>query len=347
MHEHWSRFRGRRIIAPSERRSTFAPTEAVVIAPPESYPPGMGPPRDTQKPILLSLIASFLEHLSVERGLAANTCVAYEADCMQFARSLPRELRSAPERITQKEVFDFMVAERKRGRGVTSVRRTLAALRTFFRFLVRERIVPSNPTRHLENPRTWQHLPSVLQIDEVRRLIEAVGGDTSRYPLRDAALIELLYATGLRVGEVTHLTLDSLRPDLGILRCLGKGSRERIVPVSKNAIEVVTRYINLERPRLTRKASTNLLFVSRCGKPLGREVVRALLQKFARVAGLPGRITPHTMRHSFATHMIQRGADLRIVQEILGHVKVETTEIYTHLNKTDLKAAHKKYHPRG
>jgi integrase/recombinase XerD len=244
-------------------------------------------------------------------------------------------------------VFEYIVSERKRGCGVTSVRRSLSALRTFFRFLIRERVVETNPARDLENPRTWSRLPSFLLIEEVRRLLDAVRKYPSRHPLRDSALLELTYATGLRVGEVTTLKLDSLRSDLGILRCLGKGSRERIVPVSKRSIALVKEYIDRERPRLVRRCQTDLLFVSRGGKPLGREVVASFMKKYALLAGLPGSITPHPLRHSFATHMIQRGADLRIVQEILGHVKVETTEIYTHLNKTDLKAAHKKYHPRG
>lgn len=296
---------------------------------------------------LPSLAEAFIAHLSVERGLSPNTCEAYRAECRRFAEGLREGLIGSPEKITERDVFEFLVSERKRGRGVTSVRRSLSALRTFFRFLVRERVVPSNPARMLENPRVWARLPSVMQIGEVSRLLDAVKEHPSRYPLRDAALLELLYATGLRVGEVISLKLEGLRSDLGILRCLGKGSRERIVPVSARAIGAISTYVREERPRLTKRRDPGLIFVSRGARPLGREVVRAMLQKYARLAGLPGRITPHTLRHSFATHMVQRGADLRIVQEILGHVKVETTEIYTHLNKSDLKSAHKKFHPRG
>ena len=157
----------------------------------------------------------------------------------------------------------------------------------------------------------------------------------------------MIYAAGLRVGEVTTLTVESLRSDLGILRCFGKGSKERIVPVSRSAMAAVQRYVEVERPRLVRRSKTDLLFVSRGGKGLGREVVNAFLKKYAMIAGISGSITPHTLRHSFATHMIQRGADLRVVQEILGHVKVDTTEIYTHLNNFDLRSTIKKYHPRG
>jgi integrase/recombinase XerD len=305
--------------------------------------PGAVPPEAA----LPRLHASFLEHLRLERGLSPNTLAAYEGDVRRFLESLPPDLLFAPGRIGEKQVFDYIVAERRRGRDVASVRRSLSALRTFFRFLIRERTTASNPAREIENPRSWVRLPSYLRPEEVRRLLGAVSEEISRYPHRDAALLELVYATGLRVGEVTTLRLDSIRPDLGILKCLGKGSRERIVPVSRSALEAVDRYLEKERPRLVRGTRTDLLFVSRAGKPLGREDVRAFLRKYAHAAGIASRLTPHTLRHSFATHMVQNGADLRIVQEILGHVKVETTEIYTHLSKHDLKAAHRKFHPRG
>ncbi len=294
-----------------------------------------------------SLLRAFLVHLDVERGLSNNTLAAYKSDCELFIGSLRDGLSSTPERVGEKEIFDFLVSERQRGRDVTSVRRGLAALRTFFKFLVRERVVSSNPARNIENPRTWERLPSFLRVDEMKRLLEAVEDHPSRHPLRDLALLELVYASGLRVGEVITLTVESLRPDLGILRCFGKGSKERIVPVSRRAMEAVRQYVEVERPRLVRRSATDLLFVSKGGKQLGREVVNAFLKKYAMLAGLSGKITPHTLRHSFATHMIQGGADLRVVQEILGHVKIDTTEIYTHLNNQDLRATIKKYHPRG
>ncbi len=296
---------------------------------------------------LCRFVASFIEHLSVERGLSPNTCEAYRADCERFASELPPELRRDPKKIRERHVFEFLVRERQRGRNVTSVRRSLSALRTFFRFLVRERVMETNPARLIENPKTWARVPEVLQVSEVERLLQAAREHPSRYPLRDAALLELAYATGLRVGELVSLELESIRHDLGVLRCIGKGSRERIVPVSRTALEAVARWVQGERPRLVKNRPTRLLFVSRGGRPLGREVVAAILRKYARLAGLAVKVTPHTLRHSFATHILQRGADLRIVQEILGHRKVATTEIYTHLNRSDLKTAHRKYHPRG
>jgi integrase/recombinase XerD len=307
----------------------------------------MAPTANPAEHFLPRFLESFLAHLEIERGLSRNTCDAYRIDLKRFLQGLPANLLASPASIEEREVFDFLVAERRRGRSVASVKRSLSALRTFFRFLVGMGAARTNPTRNLETPRGWLRLPSVLQADEVRRLLDGVQANPSRYPLRDAALLELIYATGLRVGEAITLTLGSLRPDLKILRCLGKGSRERIVPVTQRAIEAVQKYLQAERPRLVRRRATDLLFVSRGGRPLGREVVNAQLKKYALLAGLPGKVTPHTLRHSFATHLLRRGADLRVVQEILGHAKVTTTEIYTHLSNTDLKAAHRKYHPRG
>jgi integrase/recombinase XerD len=307
----------------------------------------MATTRNPAEPPLLRLASAFLLHLEIERGLSPNTRDAYAADCRRFVRSLSEELTWSPERITEREVFEFLVRERQEGRSVRSVRRSLSALRTFFRFLVQTSALRENPARHLESPRTWHRLPSVLNTEQVDRLLAAVEEHPSRYRRRDAALLELLYATGLRVGEATSLRLSSIRPDLGIIRCLGKGSRERIVPATKRALSAIAEYLRLERPRLARSTGTDTVFISRGGKPLGREVVAAMIRKYALLAGLPGSVTPHTLRHSFATHLLRGGADLRVVQEILGHAKVETTEIYTHLDRSDLKAAHRRYHPRG
>lgn len=293
------------------------------------------------------LLKAFLTHLEVERGLSPNTLLAYRSDCERFIGSLPQELAEAPEGVREKEVADFLVTERKRERSPTSARRSLAAVRTFFKFLVREGVVPANPARNVDNPRVWARLPAFLRVEEMARLLDGIAASDARYPLRDQAMLELVYASGLRVGELLTLKLESVRPDLGIVRCLGKGSKERIVPVSQRALGCLSRYLEKERPRLVGRRTSDVLFVSRGGRPLGREVIRALLRKYALQAGLAGRVTPHTLRHSFATHMIQGGADLRVVQEMLGHARVDTTEIYTHLDRGDLRATIKRYHPRG
>ncbi len=296
---------------------------------------------------LCSLLDAFLAYLEIERGLSPNTIDAYRQDGTNFLESLSDGLVNNPSLLVEKDVFNFLVSERQRGRSVSSVRRSLSAVRTFLRFLVRERVVDTNPAQNLESPRTWKHLPDILEVEEVNRLLNAVEEHPSRFPRRDRAILELAYATGLRVSELCHLTVPSIRKDLGILHCLGKGSRERVVPINRSSIEAVTAYEETERPRLARLRKTDVLFLSRGGRPLGREVVRALLRRYCRAAGLSGTISPHTLRHSMATHLLRGGADLRVVQEILGHVNVATTEIYTHIERSELKAAHKKFHPRG
>jgi integrase/recombinase XerD len=298
-------------------------------------------------PDLSEYLRSFLVYLDVERGFSKNTIAAYAQDGENLIAALPAEVRSDPRLLREPHIFEYLVTERKRGRSVSSIRRGLSAARTFCRFLVRERVLTDNPATALESPRTWKHLPAVLDLREIERILAATETHPSRHPLRDRAILELGYATGLRVSEICSLTTDSIHRALGIVRCVGKGARERIVPISETALAAVARYEAEERPRIARRSKSSTLFLSRGGKTLGREVVRALLQRYARAAGVPGRISPHTLRHSMATHLIRGGADLRIVQEILGHVKAETTEIYTHIEKSELKAAHRRFHPRG
>ena len=296
---------------------------------------------------LPELIPPFLGHLDAERGLARNTVEAYRRDLERFGRCLGAVERLDVGRIGEKDIFGFMVRDRKEGRDPASIRRALSALRTFFRFLSLTGIVSSNPARLLESPRGWRHLPNVLGPQEVVRLLEAVQEHPSRTPLRDRAILELIYATGLRVSEAAGLKMQEILWDLDVIRCMGKGSKERIVPMTRTSQEAIREYLEGERPRLAAKRSTYLVFLSRSGQGLGREVIAALLKRAARLAGLAGRITPHTLRHSFATHLLANGADLRMVQELLGHAKIDTTEIYTHVDRSELKAAHRKYHPRG
>lgn len=299
-------------------------------------------------PTLSEYFQSFLVYLDIERGLSPNTLAAYAQDGRNFLESLAGGAEIDPSRLEEKDVFAFLVRERRRGRSVASVRRGLSAVRTFCRFLVRQGALSANPTTNIETPKKWQELPEVLELGEIERILAAVDEHPSRHPHRDRALLELAYATGLRVSEICSLRTDSIHASLGIVRCLGKGSRERVVPASQTALAAVAVYETEERPRLARRnPGTDILFLSRGGRSLGREVVRALLARYATLAGVPGRVTPHTLRHSMATHLLRGGADLRIVQEILGHVKAETTEIYTHIERSELKEAHRRFHPRG
>ncbi len=304
----------------------------------------------------------FLAYLDLERGFSGNTVAAYRRDVDRFLGGLPAALRRDLSRVGEQEVFEFLVAERRRGLHPRSVRRSLAAVRTFFRFLVLEGLIEENPARFLDTPKIGRNLPLVLDERQMERLLEATRERESRHPLRDRAILETLYASGLRVSEVIDLELDDIHWDLEVLRCVGKGSKERVVPISKTALDAIKEYLTVERPRLAarspdppvttagaprRSSGTNRVFLSRSGRPLGRESVRAILLASVVAAGIVGRVTPHTLRHSFATHLLHNGADLRIVQEMLGHAKVDTTEIYTHVERSQLKAAHRKFHPRG
>ena len=304
------------------------------------------------------LLGSFLVYLEVERGFSPHTIDAYRRDCHHLFEAIEACIEEGDARLrprtnepvdllTERTIFEYLVRERQRQRESASIRRGLSAVRTFLRFLVRERVLPDNPAKLIETPKTWKLLPNVLEEGEVSRLLAATVEHPSRYPLRDRAIFEVLYASGLRVAELCGLRLEDVRSDLGILHCHGKGSRERIVPISETARRATEVYVEEERPRFVRQRPSNLVFLSRAGRALGREVIAKMVRKYALAAGLPGKITPHTLRHSFATHLLRGGADLRVVQEILGHVKLETTEIYTHIERSDLKKVHREFHPRG
>jgi integrase/recombinase XerD len=215
----------------------------------------------------------------------------------------------------------------------------------FHRFLVREGHAKQDPTSLIESPKLWKRIPDVLSTDEVEAMIEA------SYPrdwqgIRDRALLELLYASGMRVSEVVNLKVSDMNLDIGFVRCLGKGQKERIIPVGKSAILALRRYLDKTRPKLAKKEATQFLFLSRMGKRISRQSIWKLVKQYALKAKIKKVIKPHTLRHSFATHLLERGADLRSVQEMLGHSDISTTQVYTHINKDRLKSIHQKFHPR-
>lgn len=245
------------------------------------------------------------------------------------------------------DIIDFVTELRKDGLADSSVQRCFCAVRTFFKFLVREEILSEDPSGELPIPRKGKYLPHVLGEEEVIRLLEAEVEPPPLHPQRNKALLELLYASGLRVAEACGLRQEDVRPDLGIIKCKGKGKRERIVPTSKRCLAAIAAYCEDERPGLPDEDGTAILFLSRGGQELGREVVADIIRRYALAAGLAGKITPHTLRHSFATHLLRGGANLRVVQDLLGHKNVMTTEIYTHIEKSELKELHRQFHPRG
>jgi integrase/recombinase XerD len=286
---------------------------------------------------------AFLAYLHAERGARPSTCASYRQDLALFAAFLDRR-RIPLEGVEAAEVREFL-RELRASRSAATVARKLAAVRGLFRFLVLEGRISRSPTEFIETPRLWRRLPATLSPAEIEQMLASVSPDG--LGLRDLAMLELLYGAGLRVSELVGLELDGCHFDAGFIRCLGKGARERIVPLGRRAQEAIQRYLAQERPRLVaRRPPTTTLFVNRRGARLTRQRVWQLLRCYARLGGIAKRVGPHTLRHSFATHLMERGADLRIVQELLGHADISTTQRYTHVDRARLKAVHERFHPR-
>ncbi len=291
------------------------------------------------------LIDRFLEHLVVERGLAQNSLEAYRRDLTRYTAYLTGRRKEATG-LDRTEVPRYLLALREAGLSPRSVARHLSAIRQFHRFLVREGYTTADPTAHLESPRPWQRLPTVLTSEEVERLL-APRPATTPQALRDRAMLEVLYASGLRVSELVGLRLVDLDLAVGIVRVTGKGNKERLVPLGEAAAASLRAYLAQGRPRLEKGRPSPHLFLGRHGRGLTRQMFWQLLKRYVRAAGITKRVTPHTLRHSFATHLLERGADLRSVQLMLGHADIGTTQIYTHLTRAHLKAIYDKHHPRA
>lgn len=292
-------------------------------------------------------VDSFLDYLELERGLSQNTIRAYRRDLGQFLNFLERKGNKKLARVDAPLVVEFMKELKGKNLAVSSISRSLASIKSFFKFLSAEaeqpvRLVPSS----IESPRTWSNLPDDLTQYEVEELLRAPE-DGACLDLRDQALLELMYATGARVQEVADLTLDRVSLEMGYVRLLGKGDKERIVPLGRKARAALMDYLDRARPQLARKNHSPALFLSQRGGALRRETIWRIIRKRAKSRGLKKSVHPHTLRHSFATHLLAGGADLRLVQELLGHVNIATTQIYTHIDRDRLKAVHRKYHPRG
>ncbi len=292
-----------------------------------------------------SLVDRFLEHLVVERGLAQNSLEAYRRDLTRYAAYLKGRRKQATV-LDRAEVPRYLLSLREAGLGPRSVARHLSAIRQFHRFLVREGHATDDPTAHLESPRPWRRLPTVLSSDEVERLL-APRESTTPQAFRDRAMLEVMYASGLRVSELVGLRLADVNLAAGIVRVVGKGDKERLVPLGDVAAEALRAYLAQGRPRLERGRASPHLFLGRHGRGLTRQMFWLLLKRSVRSAGITKPVTPHTLRHSFATHLLERGADLRSVQLMLGHADISTTQLYTHLSRAHLKAIYDKYHPRA
>jgi len=295
---------------------------------------------------MAELIHRFINYLTSERYCPKNTWESYKRDLEKFLNFLKKKKKN-PLNVQRVDIENFIIYLEGIGLKKRSTCRAISSIRVFYNFLLEEKELKTSPVVNIETPKFTRGLPSVLSQDEVRRIIEAPDASFSPSGLRDRAMFELLYATGLRVSELLDLKLSNLFLDEGFLRQIGKGGRERIVPIGKYAKEWVSRYIREVRPILKKNKSTEILFLNRRGDKLSRMGFWKILRKWAIKAGINKKVTPHTFRHSFATHLLEGGANLRSVQAMLGHASITTTEIYTHVDRERLKEAIKVYHPRG
>ncbi len=293
------------------------------------------------------LLERFAEFLDLEQGSSPRTREAYLRDlALMGTWAIERHQVPDATALTAAHLREFVYAQKDQGMSAATIRRRISAIRTWYRFLLAEGVVQSDPSERLETPRGWRTLPDVLTVDEIERLIGSVSLDDP-LAFRDRALLELAYGAGLRVSEWCAIGVKDILLDDLVVRVLGKGGKERIVPIGRKAAGAVAIYLRELRPRLERGKGEGRLFLNSRGTPLRRMTAWTLLAKFVERSGIQKPITPHTLRHSFATHLLEGGADLRAVQEMLGHSDISTTQLYTHVDREHLRQVHKQFHPRG
>ncbi len=290
-------------------------------------------------------VRDFLDYLIVEAGLSNNTILAYGRDLKSFLVYCKSQNVSRLQHIKPGLIHKYLQVLGRAEKSESSIKRGLVAIRMLLRFAKLTGLICDDFTAILEGPKLWQKLPTYCSKKQVIDLLNAPSPDEPFY-LRDKAILELLYATGVRASELAGLKSSNLNLDIGYLRCLGKGNRERVIPVDKAAIAATVEYLRDLRPKLAKSQSADFLLLSRTGLPLSRIEIWRLVKKYAIRAGLPGNLTVHTLRHCFATHLLTGGADLRSVQEMLGHVDIATTQIYTHVDQERLRKIHREFHPR-
>ncbi|MBN1344004.1 MAG: site-specific tyrosine recombinase XerD [Phycisphaerae bacterium] len=346
----------------SAESSSYTMRGNVSLAPPEevrrqgaySLPPAPGvtpvpradhSPPSPQPVVFANALEQFMGYLRIECGLSENTLQAYGRDLTNLIGFLARRgVQTVPD-LKAEEIHLFLRNLHDRGLAIASITRHLASIRVFLRFCLSNRWLEDDVAAKLETPSGWHKLPGTLNLKHVEALLDSPNPEDALH-LRDRAILELLYATGLRVSELCDLRTGDVNLEIGYLRCVGKGRKERVVPVGASAREALQQYLSRLRPSLASSPGADYLFLSRTGKRLGRENCWRLVAKYATRAGLSTFVSPHTLRHSFATHMLEGGADLRVVQELLGHANVATTQIYTHVDRRRLKSIHSRFHPR-
>jgi len=288
----------------------------------------------------------FLDHLAVERGLSERTLAAYRGDVVRLVAFAKEQGTEEPQGLEAADLREFTFHLKDLGLAPTSIRRAQSAVRTYFAFLLDEGVIEVDPTERMESPRTGRRLPDVLTPEEIERLIGALDEAKESWS-RDRAILEVLYGSGLRVSELTDLPLRSVDLDDEVLLVFGKGSKERLVPLGGAARRALDVYLRQLRPALDRGAGEGRVFLNTRGTPLSRMAVWSLVKDAAERAGITKRVSPHTLRHSFATHLLEGGADLTVVQELLGHADISTTQIYTHVDREYLREVHRSFHPRS
>ena len=292
------------------------------------------------------LLERFADYLSLEKGSSPPTRDAYARDVSRMAEFATAKGLHAPADLTARLLREHIYQLKDLGLAPASIRRSVSGIRTYFRFLLADGVLVRDPSERLETPKRWRTLPDVLTVDEIERLLAAPTMDDPLY-FRDRAMLELAYGAGLRVSEWISVDVKDLLFDQGVVRVFGKGSKERLVPLGRNAIGALAIYRRELRPKLERGAGKGALFLNARGEPLSRMGAWKILRKYVERAGIEKHVTPHTLRHSFATHLLEGGADLRAVQEMLGHTDISTTQIYTHVDREYLRSVHRQYHPRG
>ena len=293
-----------------------------------------------------SYVNQFINYLADERGLAQNTLESYGRDLRQFQTYLESSNKEFLKDSNRNTILAYLTSLQTKGRAVSTISRNLAAIKSFYQYLVRERYLDKDPAANLESPKLEKKLPKILTIGEVEELLKQPN-NTLPAGMRDKAMLELLYATGIRVSELISLNISDVNLDMGYIKCYGKGAKERIVPLGSIAAKCVQEYITKGRSKLVRTYDEAALFVNHHGNRLTRQGFWKIIKKYAQEASITKEITPHTLRHSFATHLLENGADLRSVQEMLGHADISTTQIYTHVTKNHLKEVYDKTHPRA
>jgi integrase/recombinase XerD len=294
------------------------------------------------------ILEHFTGYLTLEKGLSRNSVMAYRSDLIDFITFLKDNAINDFSTVSRHDIMDYLGHAKDEGYEPATLARRLVSIKVLFRYLFQERLIPADITEVLDSPKLWKLLPDFLSTDEVDKLLKAYPA-TGKDPLtfRNRLILEIIYACGLRVSEATGLRKNSVSFDDKIVRVIGKGNKERIIPIGKTALRLLRRYLDEIRPLLVQDDRETALFISNNGRKLDRERVWGIIKQAARLAGIRKNIYPHTLRHSFASHLLGNGADLRVIQEMLGHADISTTQIYTHVDQQRLIKVHKQFHPRG